>query len=288
VSGLRYAVKKAARAAFGVAGPLFVDRRQVTQLRVLTYHRFGSIPGDVFCIEAADFERQVRYLADTGRAINLDRALEHFQQGQALPEGAILLTIDDGHRSTWDIARPILEEHGVPAVAYITSALVGGDDQGGTMPEAYMTWDEVAALEELDIAIGSHATNHRSVGLLSPSEAFEEVDRSRRELIERTGAAVRSFAYPFGTRVDCPSFAAEAVDRAGYDCAFTSRHGTIRQGLDPFQLPRIKIEAGEGDWHFRRTCRGAMDPWSVVDDGMWRLQQNRSETIAEDGPPNSA
>jgi peptidoglycan/xylan/chitin deacetylase (PgdA/CDA1 family) len=187
--------------------------------------------------------------------------------------------------STWEIARPILEAYGVPAVAYITSGLVGGVDLGGRRIIKKMSWEEVAALPDAGIAVGSHAANHRSVGLLAAEEAWEEVDRSRRELEERAGAAVRSFAYPFGTRVDCTPETARLVEQAGYDCAFTSHHGSISGGdpeLDSFLLPRVKIEAGEPDWHFRRTCRGAMDPWSVVDALMWRLQQNRTETLAED------
>jgi hypothetical protein len=88
-------------------------------------------------------------------------------------------------------------------------------------------------------------------------------------------------AYPFGTRIDCTAESARLAREAGYDLAFTSQHGSIRRDLDPYLLPRVKIEAGEGDWHFRRTSWGAMDSWRLVDGLMWRLQQNRSETVAD-------
>ncbi len=276
----RFLVKKVARAAFGLAGPVFVGAREKTALRVLTYHRFGEVANDAFCLSPATFERQVRWIAEAGIAVTLDAVCDSLNGQGRLPDGAVLLTIDDGHLSTWSEARPILEAHGVPAVAYVTSDLVGRGDLDGRMPEPYMDWAQVARLERAGIAIGSHAANHRSIGLLSAVEARDEVARSREVLQERAGVAVRSFAYPFGTAIDCTPESAQAVKEAGYDCAFTSQHGSIGKDLDPFLLPRVKVEAGEGDWHFRRLCRGAMDPWRYVDSLMWRLQQNRSETLA--------
>lgn len=278
--GSRYLVKKAARALCGAVGPVFVGTNARRSLRVLTYHRFGEIPNDVFCLPTNVFESQIRWIAEQKIAVSLNAVCDFLAGGPPLPDRAILVTIDDGHTSTWTEARPILQAYDVPAVAFVTSGLVGKNDLGGQLSEPYLSWDKVAKLEEAGIAIGSHAHNHRSVGLLSEDDAWEEVDRSRRMLRERTGAPVRSFAYPFGTRVDSTPEAARLVAQAGYDCAFTSQHGAITRDLDPFRLPRIKIEAGDPSWHFERACRGAMDPWQIVDDLMWRLQQDRSDTLA--------
>jgi peptidoglycan/xylan/chitin deacetylase (PgdA/CDA1 family) len=283
---IRFGVKKAARAAFGVFGPAVVGRAERSQLRVLTYHRFGEVPNDPFCLPSRAFESQVRWIAESGKAVSLDQVCSWLSEGYELPDGALLITIDDGHSSTWTHARPILEAHGVPAVAYVTSELVGKGDLDGRMPESYMDWDQVSRLAESGIALGSHAANHRSVGCLPSDQAFAEIDGSRRQLETRTGLPVRSFAYPFGTRIDCTPETARLAREAGYELAFTSQHGSIRRDLDRFLLPRVKIEAGEGDWHFRRTCRGAMDAWRTVDGLMWRLQQNRSETLAESESPS--
>jgi len=278
--GGRYWLKKAARAGVGAASPLFLRPSARRALRVLTYHRFGEIPRDAFCLPADVFERQVRWIAERGIGVSLDAVCDHLKTGAGLPDGAVLVTIDDGHLSTYSQARPILEAHAVPAVAFVTSELVGQGDLGGRMPEPYMSWDQVGRLEESGIAVGSHAANHRSVGLLPVDEAWEEIDLSRRRLEERAGTAVRSFAYPFGTRIDSTPAAARLVEQAGYDCAFTSQHGPVTRELDPYRLPRVKIESGDGDWHFRRACRGAMDAWRLVDGLMWRLQQDRTETFA--------
>ena len=84
MSGMRFRLKKAARATFGLAGPLLVDAQQAKQLRVLTYHRFGSIPGDVFCIPPEVFESQVRFIADSGLGVSLDQVLQGERQERNL------------------------------------------------------------------------------------------------------------------------------------------------------------------------------------------------------------
>jgi hypothetical protein len=56
-------------------------------------------------------------------------------------------------------------------------------------------------------------------------------------------------------------------------------HGAIRPGMDPISLPRIKVEGGEGLWMFRLLSQGAMDPWRVVDQNLWRLQRVRQEIV---------
>lgn len=279
---MRWAVKKAARAAAGLGGLWIVGEEARARLRVLTYHRFGESPGDVFCLPPGEFENHVRWIAEANTAVSIDDVCDHLATGKSLPAGALLVTIDDGHLSTWTHARPILSQYAVPAVAFVTSNLIGRGDSGGGTHEPYMNWEQLARLRDSGIAIGSHAANHRSMGLLPLDQAREEIDSSRCTLEERAETTVRSFAYPFGTRIDCTRETGRLVAEAGYDCAFTSQHGAILAGLDPFLLPRVKIESGDGNWHFRRACRGAMDSWRFVDSLMWRLQQHRTETVVED------
>jgi hypothetical protein len=107
---------------------------------------------------------------------------------------------------------------------------------------------------------------------MSAEEAREEAGRSRTVLEDHLGAPVTSFAYPFGTRTDFNTTTAAILRRCGYTCAFTSQHGAIRAGSEPFRLPRIKVEGGEPLWMFRRLVRGGLDGWRWIDRALWRLQ----------------
>jgi peptidoglycan/xylan/chitin deacetylase (PgdA/CDA1 family) len=240
---------------------------------VLTYHRFGDSPRDPFCVRRKDFEAQMRWLADERLALSLED-VEELLAGEEDMHGRVLVTIDDGCRSTLTSALPVLREYGIPAVAYVVVGSMGkGRGVDGDQPEDYMTWDEVDSLLETGIVtIGSHAVHHRSLGRMDPAEALDEAILSKEILDRRLGTETRSFAYPFGTRADYGKDTRRALAEAGYTTGFTSQHGCITEGLDPLELPRIKVEGGEPLWMFQKLCRGAMDAWRHVDRTLWSLQ----------------
>lgn len=274
----RWYAKKAARAAvaygaWASGGLAMADfAAPGARVRVLTYHRFGQRPYDPFCVPPELFEAQVRWLADEGRAISLADLQAFLRHDRTLPRDAALVTIDDGFLSTHTIAAPILQRYGVPAVAFVSTALVGSDviapDGGG---ERYMTWDEVERIREAGVAVGSHASTHRSMGRLPIEEAREEIARSYTTLRQRLGDDAPSFAYPYGTVGHFSDETDRAVAGAGFSLAFTSLHGAIRPGRKGIGLPRVKVESGEGLRMFKLLCRGAMDPWTVVDQGLGRV-----------------
>ena len=282
-SALRWWVKKGARQGVllssWLSGGLAVSALMAPgpQVRVLTYHRFGTIPRDPFCVSEADFDRQIEHLARTKTAVSLEDVLAFLENGKELPPDAVLVTMDDGYRSTKTIAHKVLRRHGVPAIAFVTPSLIdAGEAAGGKPiedgPEPYLTWDELREIADEGMTIGSHSWTHRSMGSFSLDEAADEARRSKEALERELRRPVLSYAYPYGTRADYSEEIAKRVAAAGYKVAFTSQHGPVRPGLEPFMLPRIKIEAGEGQLAFQLATRGGLDAWRLVDQTMWRLQ----------------
>lgn len=276
VSVHRWLIKKAARTAMVVGsfvtGSLALRRLagRGPTVRVLTYHRFGDAVRDPWCVSAAVFEEQMRWLAEHKLAVSLDD-VERFVRGEIdLPDGAVLVTMDDGFSSVLHIAAPIMQRHRIPSVAYVTTGFVGTSSVSG---ERYLTWDEVARLPAAGITVGSHAHTHRSVAQLSAQAAFEEGQRSKQLLEQHLGAPVRSFAYPFGMRPDESPATAQMLSDCGYSSIFIAQHGTLRRGADLARLPRVKVEGGEPPWMFKLLCRGGMDAWKLFDDTLWKLQR---------------
>ena len=282
VSGFRWYVKKSARAACiygtGLSG-IRALRRGVAGgpvARVLTYHRFGESVHDPFCVSPDDFAAQMKLLADEGRAVSLQQLQDFLNGKDTVPVDACLITIDDGMLSTLTHALPVLERYGVPAIAYVSASLVGRDT--GDAVERYLTWDELRELTASGlVTVGSHAHTHRSMGLMPIDEATAEMAESRRALGEELGGPISSFAYPFGTQSDFNAATDRALTETGYEVAFSSIHGTVRQGMAPVSLPRIKVEGGESLAMFERLSRGGMDAWQLVDRSLWRLQRVRAE-----------
>ena len=285
-AGARWYVKKAARRGVALAsfasGSLLVREfaALTPRLRAITYHRFGDIPADPYCVSPAIFAAQMRWLADRSLLVSLDDVQGFVAGHKELRPNSVLVTIDDGCQSLYSEALPILRDYQVPAVAFVSAGLVGASTISTDHPEPYATWDQLGQLRDAGIEIGSHAFDHRSLGRMDAVAARDQAVRSREEISQRLGSPARSFAYPFGTHADFDAATDRLLADAGYQVAFNSLHGTIRPGMQPISLPRVKIEAGEGPLMFQLACRGAMDAWRVVDDLLWRVQQNRSETRA--------
>ena len=275
INASRWHAKKAARLAVataaGAAGALHPFLGAAPVVRALTYHCFGSVRRDPFCLEPAEFERQVAWLARNELAVSLDDVRAFLDGRRTLRDGAVLVTIDDSDAGIASHAWPILKRHGIPAVAFIIAGEMG---QPGRLAAC-----QVRKLAEEGLAIGSHSLTHPSMARIGWERARDEAVRSRQQLEEVVGRPVTAFAYPYGTRADFDAEVAVILGTAGYDCAFTSQHGTIRPGLPRLTLPRIKVEAGDPAWLFPRLCRGSLDDWRFVDRALWLAQRPHAGVV---------
>lgn len=266
----RWRIKKAARKAvmLGSLASSSIAVRRMTgkpRVRVLTYHRFGHVDRDPWCVAPQAFEEQMRWLSGQKLAVSLDDVLRFARGEVELAGGSILVTMDDGLSSVLTGAAPVLRRYGIPAVLYITTEAIGNPDAGKGAGEEFLTWEQVAALSAGGMTIGSHGHTHRSMARLRPDEVRVE-GRQSKELIEaRLGKAVTSFAYPFGMRGDESPSTEAVLAECGYRSVFISQHGTIQKGANPLRLPRIKVEAGEPLWMFKLLCKGGMDAWALAD-----------------------
>jgi peptidoglycan/xylan/chitin deacetylase (PgdA/CDA1 family) len=278
---LRWGVKKSTRRAVALASwltglaPNAPSETQPVTLRALTYHRFGNAQYDPFCVSPTAFEAQMAFLARHNLAVSLAQ-LQQFLAGSERPLGSrVLVTIDDGHLSSWSIAMPILKKYRIPAVAFVTPDTIGNRQAAdATIPEGYAGWSELEEMIANGIDVASHSLSHRSLGAMQAAEASDEATRSKAMLEDRLGISVSAFAYPYGTLADFNPLTARILQDAGYRVAFTSQHGAVTSDANALELPRIKVEGGEPLWMFRLATRGALDQWKWVDRTLWRLQSS--------------
>lgn len=250
-------------------------------VRALTYHRFGDTPQDAFCVTVRDFDDHMAWLARRELAISLAQLEDHVSGRAVVQRDAVLVTIDDGCPSTLTHALPILRRYGIPAVVFLPAgelrenARAVPTNDGPEHPDERLSWDDLTALVDGGMTIGSHGWTHRSLGRLTLADARADLQRSHDELARRLGREVRAFAYPFGTRADYTDATTALLPEIGFTCGFTSQHGAIRRGAEAFALPRIKVEGGESLDMFQRLAQGALDGWRWVDRTLWRLQSAR-------------
>ena len=190
-------------------------------------------------VRAAGGIRRADELGSTAhgtRAVTLQRRLRRRHGRAILPLGLIVITFDDGYRSHYTNALPILR----------SPRLVGRAQPRPLEPRALRgasapLWsrEQWAAGWEID----AHSLTHPDLtGLAgSASSARGRAARASRPP-RRFGVAANFFCYPAG-RYD--SEVVEAVSTAGFLGATTTEPGLAGRE-EPFTLDRIRIDGGDG------------------------------------------
>ena len=166
---------------------------------ILCYHRFGTKTSKLNVTPAA-FEQQMEWLARNGYTVVTLARLARFLDGkEALPAKSVAITIDDGYRSSYEIAYPILRKYGFPATVFLYTDFVGASDA--------MTWAQMKDMTSSGlVTIQPHSKSHANLTQRLPNETDARYrDRIRREvdtpvtvIKERLSAPSFTFAYPYG------------------------------------------------------------------------------------------
>ncbi len=101
----------------------------------------------------------------------------------------VILNFDDGRKTQFTQAKPILDKYGFKATFYVVCNYLGNKP-------GYMDWKEVKQLYEEGNDIGSHSMSHAHLGNLSKKDVKFQVGQSKK-CLEDHGIDVTSFAYPF-------------------------------------------------------------------------------------------
>jgi peptidoglycan/xylan/chitin deacetylase (PgdA/CDA1 family) len=242
-------------------------------LRVLMYHKVNDLPGNRMSMPVSLFDEQMQQLRELGyRAVDLDAVVDHYRGDSPLPEGAVLITFDDGYRDNLQNAAPILKQHGYPAVQFVPIGYVG--DPLPLPHEEHLAargilnrtvdWQELEELERLGVRIESHGISHRPLADLELDEAAREIAISKLRLEERLGRSVRAFSYVKGSEAHYKPVHLSLVRQAGYDVAFTAVSGANSPASDPLQLRRYNVEP-YSPRTFELVLSGACDLISLKD-----------------------
>jgi hypothetical protein len=117
---------------------------------VLTYHHFGKNCTSPYCMPAAVFDGQMKYLKKKGyRVITLGMLLNFLRYRHALPRKSVVIAIDDGNRSAYTTAYPILRKYGYKATLFIYTDFVG-------ISKGAITWEQLREMKAAGFEIGSH------------------------------------------------------------------------------------------------------------------------------------
>jgi peptidoglycan/xylan/chitin deacetylase (PgdA/CDA1 family) len=152
----------------------------------------------------------------------------------------VALTFDDGIRTVFTEALPVLRSHSVPAHLFLTTGVVGATNRWPSQPLTTMVfemlrWSEIEALQSAGMRIEAHTASHPDLRCLSDAAVRAECESADETIASRLGIRPRYFAYPYGHS----SERLRAFMRNRYFGSVTTDLRTLRRKEDKAALPRL-------------------------------------------------
>lgn len=208
---------------------------------ILEYHGIGDPDGwmpELF-VSKAIFEEHLQYMHDNGyKMVSIQKMAEMFAAGESTAK-TVVLTFDDGYLDNYTNVLLLLKKYNATATFFVVHSKIGH--------YRYMTHDQIQALIDNGMEIGSHTINHQILTDIDPQYLSWELATSRYFLKKDfNGYIVRSLSYPNG-KYNTKILGDAKAD--GYYWAVTGNAGTVsKKTLEqkPLELGRIYIADKKG------------------------------------------
>jgi len=217
-------------------------RSTACQASILAYHRFGTAANDSMTVRTATFRSQLEYLAQHHHSvIPLRSLISYLQTGSPRPpKGAVVITVDDGHRSVIQDMLPLVREFNVPVTLFIYPSAISHASYA-------MTWENLQTLRQTGLFdVQSHTYWHPNFRTekrrLAPAQyhafATKQLGQSKAVLQRKLGVAADLVAWPFGIYDD---EVIAIAHEAGYVGGLALGERCIVGGENIMALPRFLL-----------------------------------------------
>jgi peptidoglycan/xylan/chitin deacetylase (PgdA/CDA1 family) len=221
--------------------PLKFDKKGGLTLRgyqtipVLSYHNLSPSESNKMTVSQAMFDQQMRLLKEKGyRVISLDQFFDFLEFKSTLPPKSVVISVDDGWRSAYEIAFPILKKYEYPATLFIYADMITGTPKT-------LSWGLLQEMVDHGIDVQCHTKSHRNLTLPGKKESFKdyfanlekELSACKHLIKRKLNREVKYLAYPYG---DTNSLVIELAKKLGYRGAFTNKRGS-----NPFFVHNYRV-----------------------------------------------
>ena len=122
----------------------FLNRRKVV---LLTYHGFYDEDKksglELLSNRWTDiefFKKQILYLSKNYNIISLDNLINHYIEGTSIPQNSVVITMDDGYKSNFNLAYPYLEELGCHFTIFLSTEFIENNKFNWSERVEYAIW----------------------------------------------------------------------------------------------------------------------------------------------------
>ncbi len=224
----------------------FVLVQPVAALVVLQYHHISDNAPAATSISPALFEAHLEFLEKNNfRVIDITELKKALEGKQGIPDGAVVITFDDGYRSIYSEAYPRLKKRGWPFTVFINTQ--PHDEKN----PRFVSWEQLKEMSKNGATIGNHTDSHSHMIRRRGGEDHhswlqrneKEIDFAAARIKKMIGNKPEYFAWPFGEH----NKDLEALLKKKNYLAFGQQSGPIASSSNKQVLPRFPFGGPYGD-----------------------------------------
>ncbi len=226
---------------------------------ILIYHKFDEPKSPSTSVSIETFYKQMKYLKENKyNVISIDKLIDILEKGQDIPEKTVVITIDDGYKSTMKAFR-VLKEFNFPFTVFLYM-------EGVARYPDFLTEKQLKELMKYKkVSFGNHSYSHRKLAKFRGSKKdyikslIEDTKKAEDRFKKLLGFRPEIYAYPYG---EYNEVYIDAIKTLGYRAAFTQDPSSVGNFTDRYMIPRQPIV---GNWatmrHFKKILN--TEPLSV-------------------------
>ncbi len=229
--------------------------------------------------EEQNFEDIIRYFRDNYEIIGPQELFSCLEGKKPLQGKKLLMTFDDGLKSSCDAAKNILSKFNIKAIFFIPTMILelkspkemrdffshyvyyNEVPTGGLTEEEYiaMTKEDIVDLHHQGHMILPHTHTHcRLIDIRDPATAETELVKPKQILEGLLKESPRGFAFPIGTERVVSSYSFSCIQRE-YQYCFSALAGKNTLKTNPYFLHRDCIHAHYSLAHVQSMTQGVFD-----------------------------
>ncbi len=215
-------------------------------LVILQYHHISDKTPALTSTSPKLFKKHMQYLDEHQFQILDMKDLPNLLRGKKpLPNHSVIITFDDGFKSIYDNAFPILKKKKWPFTVFVNSK--PHDEKN----HRYMTWEQLRELAKYKATIANHSDSHLHLIRKRESETksawherrLRDIIFAEQRIYKEIGENPKIFAYPYG---EYDADIQRDLKKAGY-IAVSQQSGPVSKSNSHQALPRFPFGGNYGD-----------------------------------------
>jgi peptidoglycan/xylan/chitin deacetylase (PgdA/CDA1 family) len=213
---------------------------------VLQYHNVSTTTAADTATSPEVFRTQMEFLRANGfTVLPLEEVIKSLKDGTQLPAKTAVITFDDGYRSVYEAAFPLLKSFGWPFTVFVTTGQVSSNQKS-----LYASWEQLREMGAAGATLANHTVTHpymvqklegeTEAAWLARLEA--EITGAETAIEAQTGQHHKLLAYPYG---EYNAAIKTLAARLGYT-AFGQHSGPVSNYSDFTALTRFSFSGAYG------------------------------------------